>query len=409
MRIVYLNYEWDLREAVGAAAHISELTHGLRRLGHEVVAIDRRRRSQVDAGKASAGGGAQPSWRARVAPYLHESSALMRAARNVRVETALLAEHKPDVVLTRYSLHQVSSLIAAKRLGLPFAFEVNAPPSYEYRRYLAQYKLIPGLAEAVERWAFARADGMFVVSSVLKQYFVERGVPADRITVVPNGADPAIFRPDAADPATRAGFSPTDVLIGFVGSFSSFHGIEMLKQVVAKLSPREPRARFLFVGEGTRSNDLREFCAQSGFSDRVRFTGHVARERVPGMMAATDILVAPYSQESFFYFSPIKLFEYMACGRAVVAARIGQIAEVVSAGTGVLYDPSSADDLIEKLATVVRDDALRAELGRRARAAVESDYSWMANATKVASMLESAVARHEHRARPFALAAEGRR
>jgi len=199
-------------------------------------------------------------------------------------------------------------------------------------------------------------------------------------------------------------------VIGFVGSFSSFHGIEVLKQVVAGLCPREPRARFLFVGEGTRSGDLREFCRRSGHESRVRFTGHVAREHVPALMAATDILVAPYAREAFFYFSPIKLFEYMSCGKAVVATRIGQIADVVEDGqTGLLYDPDDTDGLIDRLAALIRDPELRTAMGRRARAAVESDYSWTANATKVAALLEGAVARRQVVSRPLTLAAQERR
>ena len=410
MRVVYFNYEWDLREAVGAAAHIYELSSGLRRLGHEVIAIDRRRKpAHGDSGSAGSASRSR-GWRARLAPYLHEAAAIRRALGNIRREQAILEEHRPDVLLTRYSLHQVSSLIAARRLGLPIVFEVNAPAAYEYRRYLPQYKLLPGLGDRVEEWAFRRADGMFVVSSVLKRHFVERGVPAERIAVVPNGADPDVFRPDVSDAGARGTFGGDDVVIGFVGSFSSFHGIEVLKQVVAGLCPREPRARFLFVGEGTRSHDLREFCRASGYEDRVRFTGHVAREHVPALMAATDILVAPYSQEPFFYFSPIKLFEYMACGRAIVATRIGQIGDVIEDGrTGLLYEPDDTDGMIAKLSTLIRDQELRSAMGRRARSAVETDYSWTASARKVAALLEGAVARHRTRPHSLALATEERR
>jgi glycosyltransferase involved in cell wall biosynthesis len=165
-----------------------------------VIAIDRRRKPAPPARRRER---TRPRHDRPGAPAshrnLHEASAIRRALGNVRVEQAILAEHRPDVLLSRYSLHQVSSLIAARRLGLPIVFEVNAPAAYEYRRYLPQYKLVPGLGDRVEEWAFRRADGMFVVSSVLKQHFVERGIPADKIAVVPNGADPSVFRPDAAD------------------------------------------------------------------------------------------------------------------------------------------------------------------------------------------------------------------
>jgi glycosyltransferase involved in cell wall biosynthesis len=186
-------------------------------------------------------------------------------------------------------------------------------------------------------------------------------------------------------PAARADCDAGDVVIGFVGSFSSFHGIEVLKQVVAGLCPARAACPVSVRRRRHALGDLREFCRRSGHESRVRFTGHVAREHVPALMAATDILVAPYSREAFFYFSPIKLFEYMSCGKAVVATRIGQIADVVDDGrTGLLYDPDDTDGLIDRLAALIRDPELRTALGRRARAAIESDYSWTANATKVA-------------------------
>lgn len=409
MRIAYLNYEWDLQESVGAAAHISELTAGLRRLGHEVLPSNRRRRREGPVTLRPTG--AQPaSWRARLAPWLHESSALLRVPRHWREEIRLLTEQKPDVVLARYSLHQISSLFAARWLGLPIVFEVNASAAYEYRRYLPHYKLLPGFAETVERFAFARADGMFVVSAALKDYFTTFGVPADKIAVVPNGADPDVFRPDVADAELRAAMPSDTTLIGFVGSFSSFHGIEMLKQLIAELCPGAPNVRFLFVGEGARSGDLREFCAKTGFADRARFTGHVARDSVPALMAACDVLVAPYGREAFFYFSPIKLFEYMACGRAVLAARIGQVAEVVRDGvTGLLYEPGDTADMIGKLRVLIDDAALRRRLGVAARDAIVSTYSWEANATRVAAVLTRAVEGRAPQATFRSLASERRR
>jgi glycosyltransferase involved in cell wall biosynthesis len=239
---------------------------------------------------------------------------------------------------------------------------------------------------------------MFVVSTSLKRYFVERGVPSDLIAVIPNGADPALFRPDAADHAIRSSYGPRDVIISFVGSFSNFHGIETLKHIVATVAAHETDAKFLFVGEGSRSNDLRTFCATNGLSDRVRFTGHVPRERVPSLMAAADILVAPYEADEFFYFSPIKIFEYMASGRAMLAARLGQIAEVVRDGVdGVLYDPADPDELVAKLRDLIHAPADRTRLGRAAREAVEQRYSWDVNASRVAALLESAVIRQQRR------------
>src|SRR5207247_1900372 len=127
--------------------------------------------------------------------YLHEGAALWRACRGTAEETTLIQGERPDVVLTRHSLHQFSSLIAARRCGVPIVFEVNAPAGYEYRRYQHRYLLLPGLAEWLEVKMLSRADGLFVVSEPLKKHFVKQGIVDAKIRVVPNGVDISRFRP----------------------------------------------------------------------------------------------------------------------------------------------------------------------------------------------------------------------
>jgi glycosyltransferase involved in cell wall biosynthesis len=395
-RVLYVNYEWDLREATGAGTHVTELAQNLRALGHEVVVSDRHRAVPgVSSARAPAGRAAvRGRLRAALATYLHEWAALGRAIRGVGVETTLIRRVRPDVVLTRHSLHQFSSLLAARRCGTPIVFEVNAPLAFEYRRYHAgQYRLVPAFGEWTEARTLAAADGVVVVSTVLERHLVERGVAADRITVVPNGVDSERFRPDVADRELRARLGDS-VVVGFVGSFASFHGIDLLKLAATEVLPAHRQVSFLMVGGGPGARDLESHCAAHGVAAQVVFTGHVAREAVPALMAAADILVAPYPPEPLFYFSPIKLFEYMACGRAVLAARIGQIAEVVrDDDNGLLYDPADRNAFLAQLRRLVRDAGLRARLGRAARATVERDYTWRRNAERVAAALERAAVR----------------
>ena len=145
------------------------------------------------------------------------------------------------------------------------------------------------------------------------------------------------------------------------------------------------------VGAGELSTDLQDHCRRQGLSRRVYFTGHVASEEVPGLMAAADILIAPYEAQEFFYLSPIKIFEYMAVGRAVVAAGVGQIREIIQDETnGLLYEPASAGALGERLLRLVDDPDFRRRLGEAARRTVESRYTWRVSAEGVAAVLEQA-------------------
>lgn len=393
MRVVYFNYEWDLRESSGAATHIAELTRNLESMGHHVAVYHRHR---APGGAAASNGPADQqrcgrAVRARFSPYLHEAAACGRAVRGVPVEIEIIRREHPDVVLTRHSLHQFSSLVAARRCNVPLVVEVNAPLAFEYRRYRRQYRLLPRLAEWSEARTLALADRVFVVSTTLKNYLVRNGVPADHIAVIPNGADPARFRPAAADRALRDRLGPNRVIVGFVGSFASFHGVEMLRHAITRVLPARPEVVFVMVGSGQHAQALDAYCQANGFAEGAVFTGFVAPAEVPALMAAMDILLAPYPAEDFFYFSPIKLFEYMASGRAILAARVGQIAEMVGDGTsGMLYDPANADEFIQKLLRLVDDPMQRAHLGANARRTVEHDYTWRNNAERVAAVLEQA-------------------
>lgn len=400
MRVLYLNYEWDPRESTGALTHVRELSRGLTALGHDVRVVDRhriRRNGPAATGRASAGNATATDgrWKERLRPYLHEAAAMVRALRGVAVETRLIREVAPDIVLTRHSLHQFSSIVAARRCGLPVVYEVNAPAAYEYRHYRKQYWLVPRFAEWLEARMLARTEGMFVVSEILKRHFVERGVRSDRIIVVPNGADVTRFHPGAADPAVRRMLGEDSVIVGFVGSFARFHGIDQLQHAIDFLCGRRPEVRFLLVGAGEMSGDLKAHCVREGLEDRVHFTGHVPPERVPGLMACADILLAPYEAQEFFYLSPIKIFEYMAVGRALLAARVGQIGEVIEDGvTGILYDPTDRASLSGGLLRLVEDPGLRQRLGHAARKVAEERYTWQASARAVSGLLEQAAARN---------------
>ena len=390
MKILYLNYEWDLKKSAGADTHIHELTRELQSLGHSVI-IQNRHRDSSGSGKAGAAATLWRALRGRLSRYFHEGAALGRALWGIPSETLLMGKEKPDVGLTRWSLHQFSSLVAARLSGVPVVFEADAPAALEYRRYRDQYRLLPRLAEWIEARTLSGADGVFVVSQQLKTHFVGRGVPEEKISVVPNGADITRFRPEVADPAVRARFGAEQVLAGFVGSFARFHGIAVLQAALPRVLAERPQLVFLLVGTGELVGELEAYCRSLGFADRVVFTGHVPRDRVPGLVATMDILLAPYSAEEFFYLSPIKLFEYMAAGRAVLAARVGQIPEIITDGeNGLLYDPSVPGSFEKELLRLVDAPALREALGTRARQTIEKQFTWRAHAEGVVEVLERA-------------------
>ena len=379
MRVCYFNYEWDLETSTGAATQIAATRAGLERLGHEVVVVDRHRKP---AGRA--GGGR----RRRGGGWLWETANHWRSIRGVQAETAILERLRPDVVLTLHAL-RFSSLLAARRCGLPVVLQVNASVPDETRRYHPDVHLLPGFSNWVERRMLRAADGVIAVSSGLRDWLVRQGVEAERITVVPNGTDATRFRPEAADREFRARFGGC-TLVGFIGSFARYHGTDMLELAVREVPALYPTTHFVFVGAGLGADELRNRCRAAGTDHSVTWLGYVPREGVPAIAASMDVLLAPYPQE-FFYFSPIKMFEYMASGRAVLASRLGQVAEVIDDGrNGLLYEPANRRDFLAKLLLLLRDPDLRARLGAEARRTILAGYTWDHNGRLVEQALEKA-------------------
>lgn len=365
MRICYFHYEWDLEASRGAATQIRETTVALERLGHQVLVVGLHQKPADRPG----GGRRRP-----LTGWLWDVANHARSLTGIGPETELLRRLRPDVVLTMHAL-RFSSLVAAHRLGIPVVFEVNASVPDEIRRYRPEVHLLPGVSDWIERRTLTAADGVFVVSRALGDYLAGRGVKAQ---VIPNGADPHRFRPAAADHGLRARF-PGRVLVGFAGSFAPFHGLDLLEQAI-----RRTPAHFVLAG------DARGLSARLAGRPNVTFLGSVPHDRMPGILAAMDILVAPYPTQDYFYFSPIKLFEYMACGRAVVSARLGQIAEVIRHDeNGLLYDPARPGDFVESLSALAGDRERRDRLGFEARRTIVDQYTWDHHARRVSALLET--------------------
>ncbi|GIV57794.1 MAG: glycosyl transferase [Rhodothermaceae bacterium] len=292
-----------------------------------------------------------------------------------------LHRHGPfDLVYERYALWSHAGMSYARLTGTPGLLEVNAPLIDEQATHRGLVDR-PG-AEQVARTAFGAATALLAVSRAVAAYlngFVEaRG----RVHVVPNGVDPRRFRPDVAPAPSVA--SARHFTVGFAGSLKPWHGLPVLAEAFARLRRHAPEARLLLVGDGPERPALERQLHDLGVHAATRFTGKVAPAHMPGLLAAMDVAVAPYPALRDCYFSPLKIFEYMAAGRPVVASRIGQIPEVVRHGqTGLLCPPGDAATLAEALDALRRDPARRRCLGTAARQQVLRHHTWEAIARHV--------------------------
>ena len=253
---------------------------------------------------------------------------------------ALRAQGKKlDLLYERYSLFHRAGIEVASSLSIPHILEINAPLVDEQARFrgLQQRKL----AERIESEVFNRADHIIAVSEAMKIHALKQGVPASRISVLPNGVDTARFHPGIDSALIRSRHNLSDhPVIGFVGSLKPWHGLDLLFDAFIIVQRQFPQARLLIVGDGPVMEGLRQRVAKEDMEHAVVLAGHVLHGEIPAYLAAMDVTVAPYQPQQDFYFSPMKVVESMAAGRPVIAPRIGQLSELVEDGvTGRLYPP----------------------------------------------------------------------
>jgi glycosyltransferase involved in cell wall biosynthesis len=357
----------------GCSVHVQELLRAFHRQGAEV-------RAHVSC----VGGEPPPGLEAL--PVLELSIERDRDA--AKREQALLSANRQflralqqdgsfDLVYERYSLFSYSAMEYAHSNGLPGILEVNAPLIEEQ----AQYRTLIDRsgAERAARRVFDAASALVAVSEEVARYLEQFAQARGRVHVVANGVDPERFRP-ARDASARA----DAFTVGFVGSLKPWHGLPSLVEAFAALATLAPSARLLIVGDGPERERLEASLSHRGIRDAARFTGSVSHAEVPAWLNSMDVAVAPYPKLSNFYFSPLKIYEYMAAGLPIVASRTGQIANLVEDGvTGLLYEPADTVALFEALDRLRREPELRARLGAAARTAVLRGHTWDAIAKRI--------------------------
>jgi glycosyltransferase involved in cell wall biosynthesis len=382
-------YHHRTRGADAQGVHIRALTDALRALGHQVHMVALARQQQDGAPRRSSTGGGGPSLLGRAIPHwLYELMALAYNIPAFFVLTAAVLRHRPGLIYERYALFNVSGLWVARLFGIPFMLEVNAPLSMEHREH--GDLVLHRLAERIEDRLCTRATRTVVVSSAMARIFEERGVPAERLLVMPNGVDRSRFYPEVDGSGVRQDNGLEDAfVIGFVGWIRPWHGVDRLVDAVARLAPELPQLRLLLVGDGPALPDLRDQVAALGMEDRVCFTGAVGAETIPAHIAAMDVAVQPDVTD---YASPIKLFEYLALARPVIAPAKPNITEVVEDDvSALLFEPGSTDALADAIRRLYEGPELCNRLAARGGALIdERGYDWRANAGRVIDVVEGA-------------------
>jgi glycosyltransferase involved in cell wall biosynthesis len=299
-----------------------------------------------------------------------------------------------DFVYERYALFGFGGLELSRALGVPHVLEVNAPLATEQHRVRGLH--MADVATAIENRVWRQTGAVLAVSDELAAEVRARGVAPERVHVLPNGVDAARFGFDRAAAAARVRAAlglGTGPIVGFVGSLKPWHGTDVLLEAFARLAPAHPTACLLVVGDGPAAGALRERTRGLGLEPRVRFTGAVEHARVPELVAAMDIAAAPYRAADDFYFSPIKVYEYLAAGTPVVASPLGQIAPLVAAGLVTPAAAGDAGDLARALESILQAPAAASQRAARGRDWALGERTWTANARRAIDIALAAAAR----------------
>jgi glycosyltransferase involved in cell wall biosynthesis len=297
----------------------------------------------------------------------------------------------PRFLYQRHFAFSVAGALISKRLKLPLILEYNGSEVWIANHW--DPNPLTNWIRLCEEVTLRSAARILVVSEVLRKQLLDRGIEEGRIRVNPNAVDPDYFYPGRGRASGRKQLEvhADEVLVGFVGSFSLWHGIEVLQHAIAKLLSSGPprRLRFVLMGDGLLHGEMRTALAEYEATGGVIFTGPLPRDKVAEYLDASDILVSPHipmPDGSKFFGSPTKLFEYMAMGKGIVASRLDQIAEVLEHDqTAWLVTQGDVDELAEAILRLAQDPMKRAALGAAARRAAVERHCWSHNVARALS------------------------
>ena len=355
----------------GASVHAQAVLREFEAMGAEVHLLAVRTGDQPPSGLGSVQVHPLPDV-TRGEPAAREISARASDAAVAGVLDDLHAEAPFDLVYERYSLWGRTATAWAAARGVPSVLEVNAPLVQEQAEH--RHLIDRAGAETVARRALSAATAVVCVSDDIAAWARTLARDPGRVHTVPNGVDVDLVTPSPRPPTPATGAPFT---VGFVGTLKPWHGVETLVAALGILATDDRSYRLLLVGDGPRADALLDQAREAGVDDLVEATGAVDHDAVPALLHRIDVATAPYPAAEGFYFSPLKVYEYLAAGLPVVASRAGQVDQALDGGRlGVLVEPGDPAALAEAIASLRSDLHRRTVLGRAARERAARAHTW---------------------------------
>ena len=397
----------DLRSDVGDPVLIKNMLRGLQKAGNQVSVLLLEGRSvkliedlsQLNLYRQT------PLGITGIKPFLWFESGTRRLQSKLKIpyfaffdslrffDTCCKALTAFDICHEYQGLFSSGAALACARLHIPYVITAGADIILERdisKQPLRGFHRNVAALEAKLTYRLARK--VICVSEPAREHFVNNwGVLSDKITVIPNGVDLELFGEHRSGKLIRAKFGLLDEpVIVFVGGFQPWHGLDFLVDCFSLVLTEVPRARLILVGDGPVHQDIEHKIEALGLRNAVILSGTVPQSEVPDYLATADIAVLPYPPlPRELWFSPLKLYEYMSSGKAIVATRSGQIAEVIEdRHSGVLVEPGDVRSFTQALVRLLENPYERERLGRNARRQAVECHSWERQTQRLESVYQ---------------------
>ena len=288
-----------------------------------------------------------------------------------------LQGRKIDFIYERYALNTFASTLFGKRNRIPVLLEINDATGIKRAR---QHKF-ESLARYIENWVFKNSTSLITISSEFKRILVERGNPERKVFFIPNAIDDK-FDPDLFNNDLLHEMQLEDkIVIGFVGSFLKWHGLDLVINIASDIVKQIPQVRFLFIGDGPEYLNILKSIENNELTEFFILTGRVSASSIPKFLNLMDIGLIPDSNE---YGSPVKLFEYMSMRVVPVAPDLPPVLDVVENElTGLIFERRNESELKEILLKLCADELRLKNIGKNAREKVLKDHLWINNAERI--------------------------
>lgn len=297
---------------------------------------------------------------------------------------------RPDVIYARLSEFTFSPLIISRRFGIPYVVEINGLMLEEMEvANRSKWRVI--IAKLSERSNYKHAKKIVAVNQAIKESIKKKyGIPDEKIVIIENGANTDLFKPMIQEQAREElNLNENYNYVGFTGSFAPWHGLDDLIKSAPMILKEVENTKFLLVGNGRRNKRFIQMINDLNLTDNFIFINRVPYEEVPKYVNAFDVCVI--LKKKNISGSPLKLWEYMACGKPVIATNTQDFKALEEHNAGILVDPEKTEEVANAIITLLKNKELREEMGNNGREYVVENRSWEAVARAVENVMKEAV------------------